>query len=155
MSTAGDQTSPSWPRFMRACFAEAWTRAALRELLAAPGTFACFVDADGFILARVAADEAEILTLAVRPGPASAGRRRGARPVLQPAMHASSGRGQIFLEVAASNRGRAGALCGTWLCAKSAGAKGYYAFGPGKREDALILRSNLPLSRLGNTPASG
>jgi len=50
-----------------ACFQDAWDAASLRTTLAAPGAFA-FHDRDGFVVARVAGDEAEILTLAVTPG---------------------------------------------------------------------------------------
>ena len=49
-----------------ACFATAWDAAAITALLGTPGTFA-FHHKDGFVLARTAADEAEILTLAVAP----------------------------------------------------------------------------------------
>src|SRR4051794_2499243 len=49
-----------------ACFATAWNAAAITALLATPGTFAFHGD-DGFVLARTAGDEAEILTLAVAP----------------------------------------------------------------------------------------
>ena len=60
---------------MRECmrsFPDAWSAAAIRELFAGPGVFA-FLAPDGFILARAAGDEAEILTLAVMP----AARRQG------------------------------------------------------------------------------
>ncbi|MFN6953353.1 MAG: ribosomal-protein-alanine acetyltransferase, partial [Acetobacteraceae bacterium] len=48
--------------------AEAWDAAAIAALLAAPGTAALRLGRDGMAMLRVAADEAEILTLAVRPG---------------------------------------------------------------------------------------
>ena len=48
-----------------ACFPDPWDAKALRELFAA-GAFAFHHD-DGFVLARVAGGEAEILTLAVAP----------------------------------------------------------------------------------------
>lgn len=135
-----------------ACFAEAWTAAALRELLAAPGAFACFVEG-GFIVVRVAADEAEILTIAVRPGQ----RRKGVAAALIrfAAGHArQAGAGQIFLEVAASNQAARG-LYASFGFTEVGRRDGYYALGQGKFEDALILRSNLPLSGLGIPPASG
>ena len=43
-----------------------WNAAAFSVLLSGPGVFA-IESADGFILMRAVADEAEILTLAVRP----------------------------------------------------------------------------------------
>jgi ribosomal protein S18 acetylase RimI-like enzyme len=49
-----------------ACFARAWDAATLSDMLAGPGAFA-FAHDDGFVLGRTAADEAEILTLAVAP----------------------------------------------------------------------------------------
>ncbi|MBU2208038.1 MAG: GNAT family N-acetyltransferase, partial [Alphaproteobacteria bacterium] len=53
-------------------FPAPWDAAALEALLDQDGVFA-LEDPDGFILLRAVADEAEILTLAVRP----AARRRG------------------------------------------------------------------------------
>jgi [ribosomal protein S18]-alanine N-acetyltransferase len=58
----------------------------------------------GFIILRIAADEAEILTLAVAPG----WRRRGAgRRLVEKALAAAAARGAraIYLEVAETNRG--------------------------------------------------
>ena len=56
---------------------EAWSTASLARILALPGSFGLLARVGGqplgFVLARVAADECEILTLAVRPG----WRRRG------------------------------------------------------------------------------
>jgi ribosomal-protein-alanine N-acetyltransferase len=49
-----------------ACFPDAWDAKAIAELLATPGAFS-FHNQDGFVLARVAGGEAEILTLAVAP----------------------------------------------------------------------------------------
>ena len=51
-----------------------WDAASLTALLASPGVFAV-EQPDGFILIRVVADEAEILTLAVRPAARRSGRR--------------------------------------------------------------------------------
>ena len=55
-----------------AAFTDAWRESAIRDLFATPGVFALTVP-EGFILARAAGDEAEILTLAVAP----AARRKG------------------------------------------------------------------------------
>src|SRR4029077_8199477 len=49
-----------------ACFPDAWDAKAIAELLATPGAFS-FHNQDGFVMARVAGGEAEILTLAVAP----------------------------------------------------------------------------------------
>jgi ribosomal-protein-alanine N-acetyltransferase len=135
-----------------AAFTEAWTVRALAELLAAPGTFA-FHTALGFILARVAASEAEILTLAVRPERRRQG--KGAALVRAAAVEAMvRGTGQIFLEVAVGNAAARALYAGLGF-AEVGQRKGYYASGPDKREDALVLRSKLPLSPLGKSPGAG
>ena len=91
-----------------ACFplAERWDQAAMAELLAMPGCFAVTdgagAEPSGLALARVAADEAELLTLGVRP----VARRQGlARALLHRlgAEAARRGAGALFLEVAVAN----------------------------------------------------
>jgi ribosomal-protein-alanine N-acetyltransferase len=133
-------------------FAAPWSAPALAELLAAPGTFA-FHDDGGFILARLAAEEAEILTLAV----ARAKRRRGigANLVRCAATHAAQrGVERLFLEVASANEAAQRLYRG--LGFREVGRrKDYYALGAGKFADALILRCNLPLPPLGKSPTSG
>lgn len=87
------------------CFAEPWSELFFGALLVQPGVFALAAPAptpEGFILMRVAADEAEILTLAVCP----AARRRGlARALLAAALAAVRARRarRCFLEVAEDN----------------------------------------------------
>jgi len=135
-----------------ASFAVPWTEGAFGELLATSGTFA-FALEDGFIVVRAAADEAEILTLAVRPDC----RRQGLGTMLVHAAAAHThqlGSGRLFLEVAVSNL-PAAKLYQRLGFHEVGRRKAYYAVAPGKYEDALILRSNLPLSPLGNRPATG
>ena len=105
------------------CFARAWDAATLSDMLAAPGAFAFALD-DGFVLARAAADEAEILTLAVRPE--SRGKGLG-RALLQAAINKARtlGAGVMFLEVGADNAARAGALRRLGF-RQAAQRKGYY-----------------------------
>jgi [ribosomal protein S18]-alanine N-acetyltransferase len=82
--------------------AEAWSEPSLLALLNLPGVLGFAEDAGGMVLARVAADEAEILTLAVAP----AARRQGiGRRLLAAAMQAAAQRGAtaLHLEVAAAN----------------------------------------------------
>ena len=82
-------------------FAAPWTERALADLLGQAGVFAVGED-DGFILIRVVADEAEVLTLAVR----KAARRRGVGGrLLGGAAIEAARRGavQMFLEVAEDN----------------------------------------------------
>lgn len=133
-------------------FAIPWTAEALDSLLKTPGTFAFQLE-DAFILVRAAAGEAEILTLAVRPRHRRCG--KGASLVRAAADHAQRlGASRLFLEVAPSNAAACALYEGLGFV-EVGRRKGYYARAQGKFEDALILRSNLPLSPLGNRPASG
>ena len=81
---------------------ERWDAASMAELLAMPGVYGLIADEDGFIIARVAADEAEVITLAVLPH----SRRRGiARQLLDAAIRigAEAGADHMILEVAEPN----------------------------------------------------
>ena len=135
-----------------ASFGEPWSTSAFGELLASPGVFA-FGGDDAFTLVRVVGDEAEILTLAVRPE-----RRRcgfGAALVCVAADHALRLRAhRIFLEVAVGNHAARQLYAGLGF-GEVGRRTAYYGTGADKREDALILRSNLPLSPLGKRPAAG
>ena len=94
---------------------------------------------DGFVLARAAGDEAEILTLAVTP----AARRQGiGRALVQAAAAHAQGLGAetLFLEVATGNDRRAGALCRAGLCARRGSARPIIG-----AEDAHVLKAALPL----------
>lgn len=89
-----------------ACFPDPWSATAMAALLATPGSFGLLSNSceqpAGFLLARVAADEAEILSIGVQPGC----RRQGvARQLLAAASTraAESGARRLFLEVAADN----------------------------------------------------
>lgn len=118
------------------CFPDAWDAAAITGLLATPGTFA-FVHDDGFVLARVAGDEAEILTLAVAPR--ARGRGLG-RALLQAVISraAELRATSLFLEVGADNPAALALYAGLGF-ARVGMRKAYYNSG-----DALVLR--LPLS---------
>jgi [ribosomal protein S18]-alanine N-acetyltransferase len=88
----------------------------------------------GFALGRVAANEAEVLTLAVRP----AARRAGAGQALMRALMAQAARrgaGAMFLEVAAGNAA-ARALYAGLGAAEVGRRRRYYPDGA----DALVLR---------------
>ncbi|KAB7742596.1 ribosomal-protein-alanine N-acetyltransferase [Parvibaculum sedimenti] len=87
-------------------FDEPWGTEAIRDIIAMPGTFGLMAKAGehipGFVLARVAAGEAEILTIAV----AESHRRRGlGRRLMEEAAAASlaGGASVLFLEVAEDN----------------------------------------------------
>ncbi|MDJ0386875.1 GNAT family N-acetyltransferase [Roseomonas sp. E05] len=113
--------------------AEAWGPDALRLMLEMPGAFALLSPGAGFILARVAADEAEVLTLAVIP----AARRQGVgRALLEAArgVAEAAGAGQMFLEVSAANPA-ARALYAAAGCTEVGRRRHYYPDG----SDALVL----------------
>jgi ribosomal-protein-alanine N-acetyltransferase len=83
-----------------------WTRQDMAELLGSPGVAGLLLQTDdadvGMAICRVAADESELITLAVRP----ARRRRGAgRRLLAAATDhvRAMGARTLFLEVAADN----------------------------------------------------
>jgi len=116
---------------------EAWNAAVLAGQLAQPGSFALLDPAGGMLLARVAADEAEILTLAVAP-PA---RRSGiGLALVAVAMRraAAAGATVMFLEVASSNT-PARALYARAGFVRVGRRARYYPNGG----DALVLRAAL------------
>lgn len=117
-------------------FPDAWDAKAITDLLATPGTFA-FHAPDGFVMARIAAGEAEILTLAVAPH--ARGKGLG-RALLQAAINQArvDGATTMFLEVGADNPA-ARALYASLGFTKVGDRKGYY-----QGRDALVLR--LPLA---------
>lgn len=113
--------------------AERWAAAALATQLALPGGFGLLDPRGGFVLARVAADEAEILTLAVAP-PA---RRQGVARALLAAAHAeAAARGAVasYLEVAAGNEAALALYAAAGY--RAVGRRpGYYADGG----DAIVM----------------
>ncbi|MDE2182615.1 MAG: ribosomal protein S18-alanine N-acetyltransferase [Alphaproteobacteria bacterium] len=136
-------------RLHAAAFDEPWTVDGLAALLAQPGTFA-FLDGEslGFVLARVAGDESEILTLAVAP----AARRRGIATRLLAAAAAEAqerGANTLFLEVSCKNDA-AKSLYENMGFAEVGRRRGYYTDKSGGKEDALVYRAELPLPRMGN-----
>ncbi len=129
------------------CFAEAWSAESIAALLGTPGAFAVAAQ-DGFILMRVAGDESEVLTLGVTP----AARRRGIASalVLEAAKYAAElGAERVFLEVNATNL-PAIALYKRLGFAEVGRRKAYYLDTHGQRDDALVLRVEIPLLRVGN-----
>ena len=117
-----------------------WTAPAFDDLLKQSGMI-LEVKGDGFVLIQVAADQAEILTLAVRP----AARRRGVATALvkTAARRAElAGAGRLFLEVAEDNFA-ARALYGRLGFASVGRRPRYYARPAGPPVDALLLALNL------------
>lgn len=121
----------------------AWTRQDIAEIAAAPGAIGLFVEREGkeigFALCRLAADEAELLTIAVRVEY----RRRGAgRALLGAAIERlhEAGAALVFLEVGADNP----AACSLYEQAgfRIVGRRvAYYERGEGQSAaDALVMR---------------
>lgn len=136
-------------RLHAAAFRDAWSREWIEKLMAQPGVFACLAGESGFVLVRVAGDEAEVLTLAVEP----AARRRGlASALLATASQVAQNRGvrSLFLEVGCRN------LAAITLYKRlgfiEVGRRlGYYAAPGGEPEDGLIMRVEIPLLRVGKS----
>jgi ribosomal-protein-alanine N-acetyltransferase len=146
---AGAGDVPALAALHRICFEEAWDAAFFSRLLDQPGVFAlaardeAATELQAFALFRIAADEAEILSLATNPS----ARRRGAarRLVEQGAGLAFRGGARaLFLEVAQDNA-PAHALYGALGFRLTGRRKLYYARGLGPHVDALVLRLDLPV----------
>jgi ribosomal-protein-alanine N-acetyltransferase len=127
------------------CFPRPWSAADLRRLAEAPHCFgiaACCGDAlAGFILIGAAADEAEILTLAVD----EPWRRRGiGRTLLDAAIAEAARRGAaaMLLEVGVLNTAARElyAECGF----AAVGRRRKYYRGPNGSEDALVMKRDIP-----------
>jgi ribosomal-protein-alanine N-acetyltransferase len=144
LETAQAEEAPALAALHQTAFDDPWSAADLASLLRSPGVFALRAgvrgEDAGFILCRVAADEAEVLTLAVAP----ALRRRGiAGELLQGAMAAAlaAGAGAMFLEVATDNPG-AEALYRAHGFGEVGRRPGYFSR-PDGAVAALIMRRDL------------
>jgi ribosomal-protein-alanine N-acetyltransferase len=120
----------------------AWSRRDLAELLASPGVAGLVLEvqgrAVGFALWRRAADEAELLTLAVSP----AHRRRGAGRYAVEAVAArarEAGARHLFLEVGSDNPA-ARALYDTMWFVTVGRRAAYYRRLAGPAADAVVMR---------------
>ena len=118
-----------------------WTAEALADLLDQSGVLA-LTRPDGFILIRIVADEAEVLTLAVKPGARGRGVGRGLT-LEAAAVAAAHGVARLFLEVAEDNA-PARALYGRVGFAAVGRRPRYYARRAAPPVDALLLSLNLP-----------
>jgi ribosomal-protein-alanine N-acetyltransferase len=121
-------------------FAEPWNEAAMRHLIAMPGCFGLVTmtdRAEAMVLARIAADEAEILTLITAPDCRRLGRARDLIDAVRVVARQGGAR-TLYLEVAEDNlAGRAfyDALGFKVLSRR----RNYYA----GRTDALVLMTLL------------
>jgi ribosomal-protein-alanine N-acetyltransferase len=116
---------------------EAWDEAAIALALTLPGTFGLLDPRGGMVLARVAADEAEILALAV----ALPVRRQGCGAALLAAAEARAaggGAGAMYLEVAENNAAARALYAGAGYTLVGR-RRAYYRDGG----DALVLRKAL------------
>jgi ribosomal-protein-alanine N-acetyltransferase len=119
-------------------FPDAWNQAAICDLLAGANVFV-FFSQDGFVMGRAVGDEAEILTLAVKPE--ARGRGLGRILIQQMAAHAQSlGANHLFLEVGHDNPAALALYAGLGF-ERVGQRKGYYA-----GRDAWVLKTSLPLS---------
>jgi ribosomal-protein-alanine N-acetyltransferase len=122
-----------------------WTRREIAELLATPGVAGLLLrtgDHDaGFALFRIVADEAELLTIAVRPQL----RRRGAGSrLLGVAIERAreAGATALFLEVAVDNQAARRLYDGAGF--QTVGRRdAYYRRGDSAAADALVMRLTL------------
>lgn len=139
-------TGPTDPAALAAIHAESftvprpWGAQEIGETLAQPGSF-LLTDADGFLIGRAIAGEAELLTLAVRPD----ARRRGTGAALVAAfLDAARARGaeRAFLEVAADNTA-AQALYARAGFAEAGRRPGYYRPPEGGAVDAVVMTRDL------------
>jgi|ERR1051326_620701 ribosomal-protein-alanine N-acetyltransferase len=133
----------------RACFDDAWSAVSFHALLTSPGVSALLAGPAGFILWRVVADEAEILSLGVAP---SARRQGLARQLVAAAAEAAfeNGSQKLFLEVEAGNRAARALYSGLGF-AEAGRRLSYYKKPDGTAADALTLKAALPLARrMGN-----
>lgn len=126
----------------RLCFVtpKPWAAAEFAGLLADPLVFA-LTEAEGLLVGRAVAGEAELLTIAVAPQARCRG--LGAKLVTRFLYQARlRGAEEAFLEVAAGNTA-ALALYRTHGFADAGLRRGYYRHPDGRAEDALILRRAL------------
>lgn len=118
-----------------------WSAAEIADLLSGPGVF-LIAEPGGFLIGRVIADEAELLTVAVLPE--ARGRGLGTRLVATFLGEASArGATTAFLEVAADNMA-ARALYANAGFAETGRRPRYYTSPDANPVDALILASPLP-----------
>lgn len=130
------------------CFSPGWSEATMASLLAVPGAFgliATLLDNGkalpvGFALARVVADEAELLSIGVVP---ERQRRGVARRLVAAVVERVGGAGAIclFLEVGEANRGARALYDG--LGFQPVGRRSQYYETPDGFEDAVVMRRDL------------
>lgn len=103
----------------------------------------CIIVGDdlGFAVGRVAADEAELLTIVIDPGQQRQGRARVLMQEFE-ARARQSGVSCAFLEVAEQNAAARG-LYHSMGYTESGRRRGYYRHPDGHREDAIVMQKPL------------
>ena len=129
-----------------ACFDPAWTSADLAKLLAMPGDIALIARQArkpvAFLLIRGAADEAEIITIGTHPQSRRQG--IGARLIEAALAHLRKRRiDKLIIEVADTNEAALG-LYRKIGFAPVGKRRDYYERADGKREDAVLMRMDIP-----------
>jgi ribosomal-protein-alanine N-acetyltransferase len=133
------------------CFDDWWDEPTLERLLAMPGALALAAVATpkaplaGFVLARIAAGEAEILTIAVAPAARGQGLGRGLVEAVA-ATALAGGATALFLEVAEDNQPALGLY--SRLGFRDVGMRPAYYARPAGRIAARILRLDLGTAAL-------
>jgi ribosomal-protein-alanine N-acetyltransferase len=145
LRAARPSDAPALARLHAASFESPWAEAGVAETLSSPGVLALVADGaagpEAFLVARIAANEAEILTLAVDP----ARRRDGLGSALVAATIAAAeaeGADAVFLEVAVDNTAAIG-LYERAGFRRVGTRRGYYPRRSAAPVDALILRRDL------------
>jgi ribosomal-protein-alanine N-acetyltransferase len=131
-------TPAALARLHAACFTtpRPWGEAEFAELLTTSGAF-LLTRPGGFLLGRVIADEAELLTLAVDPDHRRAGIARALVGAFHADVKARAAR-TAFLEVAEDNTvARALYLATGWI--ESGRRKAYYHCPDGTLRDAIVM----------------
>ncbi|SMX31204.1 GNAT family N-acetyltransferase [Actibacterium lipolyticum] len=117
-----------------------WGVDEFRSVLRTSGAF-LHGDENGFVLGRVIADEAEVLTIAVHPDARQSGNGRRLLAAFDESAK-NLGATETFLEVAADNT-PALALYSAAGYGQAGRRLGYYKGADGQPVDALILRKSL------------
>lgn len=146
---AGPEAAAEMQALHAPLFEAPWTTDGIAGQLAQPGCHALTARGEaleGFVLFRIAADEAEILIIAVAPAQQSRGLGRA---LLDEALRAAADAGAraMWLEVAVDNAPALGLYARAGF--DEAGRRPrYYARASGERVDALLLRRALAEDRL-------
>ena len=142
-SISDAQAPDVWAHLHAACFDRPWSEREITGLAGLPGTIGLTGLLEnrpaGFLLARQAADEAEVLTICVLPE----ARRMGiARQLMEHLIIRLADAETLFLEVDARNEA-AVQLYQSIGFAQAGERKGYYLQPDGNKADALVLRRDL------------